>query len=234
MPNARKPTVDAIPKNFPVFPLTGALLLPGGRLPLHIFEERYRNMVEDALASDRIIGVIQPFRGRPETYSEADEPSEPDRPEPDHPELYEVGCVGLIERWERLPDERFILLLRGLRRFRVSRELPLERGYRRVRADLERFAIDSEDVEANVSPDQLMDALRQFAEVHQVPLELDRLRELSGLALLNSIAMALPFPPAEKQALLEAPDVIQRHEMLLTLLGMGIELRSDVPPPLLN
>ena len=79
-----------------------------------------------------------------------------------------------------------------------------------------------------------MDRLRHFAEVHQVPLELERLRELSGLALLNSVAMALPFAPAEKQALLEAPDVSQRHEMLLTLLDMGLELRSDVPPPLLN
>ncbi len=228
--------MDVIPDSFPVFPLTGALLLPGGRLPLHVFEQRYRNMVEDVLAGDRVIGVIQPFRGMPETYSSVD--SDGGNPEVaaelDCPDLYEVGCVGLIERWERLPDERFIMLLRGIRRFRVSQELSMERGYRRVRADLEGFSVDEEDIDAEVSPDTLMGALRQFAEVHQVPLELDRLGELSGLALLNSIAMALPFPPAEKQALLEAPDVVQRHEMLLTLLDMGIELRSDGPAPLLN
>lgn len=186
-------------------------------------------MVEDALGEERFIGVIQPYRGKPETYVDSEDPTELD-----HPDLYEVGCVGRIERWERLPDERFILLLRGIRRFRVARELPLTRGYRRVEADIERFAIDRDDIEADVSPDQLMDALRQFADAHQVPLELERLGELTGLALLNSIAMALPFPPAEKQALLEAPDVAKRHEMLLTLLGMGIELRPDVPPPLLN
>lgn len=224
--------MEAIPERFPVFPLTGALLLPGGRLPLHIFEERYRNMVEDSLATDRVIGVIQPFRGKPEAYSSPRKKDEPG--EADNPQLYEVGCAGLIERWERLPDQRFILLLRGIRRFRVAKELPVERGYRRVKADFESFAVDTEDIEAEVSPDQLMGALRHFAEVHKVPLELDRLTELSGLALLNSIAMALPFPPAEKQALLEAPDVTRRHEMLLTLLDMGIELRSDVPPPLLN
>ncbi len=221
--------MDELPDIIPVFPLTGALLLPGGRLPLHIFEERYRNMVEDALAGDRAIGIIQPFGKVPQTYSEEEGPDELD-----DPELYEVGCVGLIERWERLPDGRFIMLLRGVRRFTIAEELPLERGYRRVAASFERFEVDTEDVEADVTPDILMGALRQFAEAHNVPLELDRLGELSGLALLNSIAMALPFPPAEKQALLEAPDVTRRHELLLALLDMGIELRGDVAAPLLN
>ena len=213
----------------PVFPLLGALLLPGGRLPLHIFEQRYRNMVEDVLAGDQAIGVIQPL-STVESY--ADDASA--ELEPDNPDLYAVGCVGTIERWERLPDGRFIILLQGVGRFRIDRELPIERGYRRVVADFEDFAVDTRDIAAEVDPDRLMNALRQFTELHQVPLELDRLAELSGLALLNSIAMALPFAPAEKQALLEASDVRERHDMLLTLLEMGLELRSDVPPPLLN
>ncbi len=219
------------PSILPVFPLTGALLLPGGRLPLHIFEERYRNMVEDALASDQMIGIIQPLR----VGSEPDEVLLAGEPAVDEgPRLYEVGCAGVIERSERLPDGRFILLLKGVRRFRVQQELPETRGYRRVEADYEGFNVDTEDVEAEVSPDPLMDALRHFADLHQVPLELDRLGELSGLALLNSVAMALPFQPAEKQALLEAPDVTQRHEMLLMLLGMGVDLRSDAAPPAPN
>lgn len=219
----------SVAEQLPVFPLLGALLLPGGRLPLHIFEQRYRNMVEDALASDQAIGIIQPMSTEPQTYVDSVAPDELDRPD-----LYQVGCVGLIERWERLPDGRFIILLQGVRRFRVARELPLERGYRRVVADFESFAVDSEDQAVEVAPERLMTALRRFAELHKVPLELDRLGELSGLSLLNSIAMALPFPPAEKQALLEAPDVSQRHEMLLTLLEMGLELRSDAPTPLSN
>ncbi len=211
--------MTAAPKILPVFPLTGALLLPGGRLPLHVFEPRYRNMVEDALAGDAVIGIIQPLG---------------DAPADDGPRLYEVGCAGVIERSERLPDGRFIMLLKGTRRFRVCRELPLVRGYRRVEADYQGFTVDAEDARAEVSPDLLMAALRHFAELHQVPLELDRLGELSGLALLNSIAMALPFQPAEKQALLEAADVGKRHDMLLTLLDMGVDLRSDAPPPAAN
>ncbi len=221
--------VQAVPESLPVFPLLGALLLPGGRLPLHIFEQRYRNMMEDVLAGDQTIGVIQPMSTQPQTYSDSESEEELG-----NPDLYEVGCVGLVERWERLPDGRFIILLQGVRRFRVARELPLKRGYRRVVADLASFPIDTADLDAEVDPDRLMAALRQFAELNKVTLELDRLGELSGLALLNSIAMALPFPPAEKQALLEAPGVDDRHDMLLTLLEMGLELRSDSPPPLSN
>lgn len=222
------------PKILPVFPLTGALLLPGGRLPLHIFEERYRNMVEDALAGDQMIGIIQPMRGEP-TESARDEVVLTGEPSEDEdPRLYEVGCAGTIERSERMPDGRFIMLLKGIRRFRVRRELPTTRGYRRAEVDYEGFTVDNEDVEAEVSPDPLMDALRDFSELHQVSLELDRLGELSGLALLNSVAMALPFQPAEKQALLEAPDVVHRHEMLLMLLSMGVDLRSDAAPPAPN
>ncbi len=225
----------SVPSILPVFPLTGTLLLPGGRLPLHVFEERYRNMVEDVLTGGRTIGIIQPLRGGGEPVSGADEVFIDGEPTgEDGPRLYEVGCAGAIERSERLPDGRFIVLLKGVGRFRVRRELPVVRGYRRVEADYHGFTVDARDVDAEVSPDPLMDALRHFAELHQVPLELDRLGELSGLALLNSVAMALPFQPAEKQALLEAPDVVERHEMLLALLDMGVELRSDVAPPAPN
>ncbi len=222
----------------PVFPLAGALLLPGGRLPLHIFEQRYCHMIEDALEGDRLIGIIQPLSGWSEPDRETEDvpvdgrPAGP--PEGNGPRLYEVGCVGLIERSECLADGRYVLLLKGERRFRVRRELPMRRGYRLVEADHEGFAADLQDVDVEVSPEQLMTALRRLAELHQVPLELDRLGELSGLALLNSIAMALPFQPEEKQALLEAPDVEQRHRMLLTLFELGVELRPDMPPPTLN
>ena len=155
----------ALPSILPVFPLTGALLLPGGRLPLHIFEERYRNMVEDALAGDQTLGIIQPLRGGSEPDGGADEVFVEGEPPPGSgPRLYQVGCAGFIERSERLPDGRFILLLKGVRRFRVRRELPLLRGYRRVEVDYGGFTVDAEDVDAVVSPDPLMDALRQIDE----------------------------------------------------------------------
>jgi Lon protease-like protein len=210
------------PEILPIFPLTGAILLPGGRLPLHVFEERYRNMVEDALDGDGFIGMIQPQTPAPEV-----DPREA-------AELYSVGCAGLIERWESLDDGRYIILLKGIARFRVGRELAAVRGYRRVEADYEGFADDLDEEGAEVESAQLMQALKAFGEAHQVPIELDKLAELSGLALLNSLAMALPFQPAEKQALLEAPDVEHRLETLLALMNMGIELRPDSPPPVLN
>ena len=216
------------PETLPIFPLTGALLLPGGRLPLHVFEPRYRHMVEDALEGDGFIGMIQPLAPEPDAVQESEDDEVAD------PDLYQVGCAGVVERWQRLPDGRFVILLKGIARFRVGQELPHHHGYRRVEADYEGFARDWQDAETEVPPDRLMEALRAFGESHQVPIELDKLGKLSGLALLNSVAIALPFQPAEKQALLEAPDVHQRLETLLALMDMGLELRPDGPPPTLN
>jgi hypothetical protein len=210
------------PEILPVFPLTGALLLPDGRLPLHIFEPRYRNMVEDAIVGDGFIGMIQPFKPAPQL----DERQEP--------ELYEIGCAGVIERWQQTDDGRYVVILKGVARFRVAAELEPVRGYRRVEADYQGFAGDLEETPAVVAADRIIAALRAFGEAYQVPLELGKLDQLSGLALLNSVAMALPFQPAEQQALLEAPDVDQRLETLLALIDMGFEMRPEAPAPSLN
>lgn len=207
---------ELCPEILPVFPLTGVLLLPGGRLPLHIFEERYRNMVEDTLEGDGFLGMIQPLAPAPENDDQ------------EQPELYGVGCAGVIERWERLEDGRFVVILKGVARFRIRCELPLLRGYRRVEADYCDFSADvGEEGCQEVERGRLLAALQTFGESHGIPLELGKLGELSGLTLLNSIAMMLPFHPAEKQALLEAPDVDQRLETLLALMGMGIEMRRE-------
>lgn len=218
------------PEILPVFPLTGALLLPGGRLPLHIFEPRYRNMVEDALADQQFIGMIQPYAATPSTYCEGGDPNA----ENDHPDLYLVGCAGHLEQWERLPDGRFLILLRGVRRFRVRGELEPLRGYRRVEANYEEFSHDSQDTEEEVDTGRLLATLRRFGESHGLKLDWDVLGDLSGVSLLNSIAMGLPFPPEEKQALLEATGVAQRLEMLLTLLEMGLDLNPGPTAPDLN
>src|SRR5437016_6071530 len=121
-----------LPEQLPIFPLTGVLLLPGTVLPLHIFEPRYRNMVEDVLDADKIFGMIQPFA-----------PQQDNRPLPgadkETPDLYKVGCAGYIEQCEKLPDGRFFIQLKGINRFRFEEELPLQRGYRRVRAIYREF-----------------------------------------------------------------------------------------------
>lgn len=219
-----------IPNILPIFPLTGALLLPGGRLPLHIFEPRYRNMVEDALAEESYIGMIQPFSTVPVTYHEGGDPNA----ELDHPQIYEVGCAGYMEEWKRLPDGRFVILLHGERRFRVREELPLRRGYRRVEADYGEFGTDPEDSEKKIDSAPLLEQLRGFAENQGIQLDWDVVEALTGITLLNSLAMGLPFPPEEKQALLEAPTVEKRVEMLLTLFSMGLDLNPGTEPTGLN
>lgn len=227
---AENETLQLCPEILPIFPLTGALLLPGGRLPLHIFESRYRQMVEDSLSDRHFIGMIQPFTTQAAHYREGGDPNS----EVENPEIYRVGCAGLIEQWERLPDGRFLILLLGKHRFRVQQELEGQRGYRRVEVDYEAFSEDDEVFEMEVPSDRLLEGLRHFSENHGLTLDWKALSDLSGLSLLNSIAMGLPFPPAEKQALLEAKALQDRLEMLLTLLEMGVDLHPGDTETSLN
>ena len=195
--------VPRLPAVLPVFPLPGALLLPGAHLPLHVFEPRYRNLVTDVLAEDRIFGVIQPVDG-----------------DDDPPRLYPVGCAGRIQQLSKIQDGRFLILIAGLQRFRVEYEHELRRGYRCVVAAYDQFAPDLLEKTLEVDPLPLRLALQRFAAANDVELDEDRLGQLGGRTLLNSVAMALPFSPAEKQALLEADDLDHRHRILLSLLEM--------------
>jgi len=220
---------DDLPAALPVFPLTGSLLLPGNWLPLNVFEPRYRHMIEDAIAKrpDRRereggrrgtswIGMIQPRVPQQDNWPALDAP-------PAHPELYTVGCAGRIERCEPQPDGRFLILLKGVSRFRVRRELVLRRGYRRVAADYAEFAGDLGEPALALDPSPLLRALRAFGQQQGLAFDFDVLAALTGIALLNGLAVALPFPPAEKQLLLEAEGPQERQQLLLTLMGMGVE-----------
>lgn len=219
----------ACPRVIPIFPLTGVVLLPGNWLPLNVFEPRYRNMVEDALAGERHIGMVQPVEPRP-----GDNAPDPEAPPPDDPEIYPVGCAGRIERCERQPDGRFVLLLRGVSRFRVREELPPMRGYRRVSAGYDEFAADRAETEVEIDPAPVMDAVRQYGLAQGAEIDLSQLAELPGRALVNGLAAAMPFSPAEKQALLEASDPESRLAMLVSLLQMsvrgGFAGQSESPP----
>src|SRR5512135_1261304 len=124
-----------LPEIIPVFPLTGSLLLPGNLLPLNIFEPRYRNMVADALDGDQLIGMVQPLTPRQDNWVASAQ-------QPENPEIYAIGCLGRIEECEPQDDGRYLLVLRGVARFRVRQELPLKRGYRRVVADYSEFRRD--------------------------------------------------------------------------------------------
>jgi Lon protease-like protein len=212
-------TEAVAPAILPIFPLTGSLLLPGNLLPLNIFEPRYRRMIADATAGERPlghIGMIQPLVPRQDNWVEVGEA-------PENPVLYPIGCAGRIERCEPQPDGRFLILLRGVSRFRIVRELPLRHDYRQVEADYSEFLGDAAELSHQINPSRVLHVLRGFAEANEADFDFDLLGSLPGVSLVNGLAAALPFPSPEKQALLEAPGPMEREELLLTLMGMGIE-----------
>jgi hypothetical protein len=204
-----------LPEILPVFPLTGVMLLPGTVLPLHIFEPRYRNMVEDALDGDKIFGMIQPLapqddnRGpRPGTESGA-------------PELYKVGCAGYIEQSENFPDGRYFIQLKGVNRFRYENELPLGRGYRRVRGIYQEFPDATVQDGWQCDRGVVLGALAAYGEAHGMQVKPEHAARFSDLELVNLLSVSLPFHPAEKQALLEALTLKDRENMLVNLLRLG-------------
>jgi Lon protease-like protein len=212
--------VSPPPRTLPVFPLTGVLLLPGMLLPLHIFEPRYRHMVADALEQGGHIGMIQPFV-----------PRQDNRPPPgaelEQPELYTVGCAGRLEHHEQAPDGRYLIHLRGAIRFRVVEELPLRRGYRCVTAEYDSFREDAQETARELDAAPLLEAFEAFSTEKAMAVDWQDVHKLPGMVLLNSLAMSLPFSPAEKQALLEAPNPGERARTLIALLG---GLGSTVDP----
>lgn len=203
-------TIDDLPQTLPVFPLTGALLLPRARLPLNIFEPRYLAMIDDALGAGRLIGMIQPQA----------EPSATNK----NPPLYSVGCVGRIVSFGETDDNRYLVALQGVGRFQVAEEVPTTRGYRRIVPDWQKFAADVTDEEesaSNFSREKLITTLRPYFKVQGIMANWETIDELSPEKLVTAVATACPFGPNEKQALLEAPDLKDRFDLLITLLQMA-------------
>jgi uncharacterized protein len=188
-----------------IFPLGGALLLPRGFLPLHIFEPRYRALVSDALARDRKIAMIQPQMGQEDLV---------------HPELFGVGCVGKIDHVEALPDGCFNLILRGLTRFRLLSENDVATPFRQVMGDVESFAADEAEPEPlpSVVRADIEDAARTFVDAHGYDINWDDLERLDDETLVNGLSQAIPFDVLAKQALLEAVNLAERADLLAELL----------------
>ena len=185
-----------------IFPLEGALLFPRGHLPLHIFEPRYRALVSDALARDRRISMIQP-RG----------PGEP-------PPLFDIGCVGHIREVERLDDGRFNIVLQGLTRFRLLRELQVSTAFRQVEADIGAFAdAEAPDPLPSVMRAEIEREARRFADSRGVAVDWNQVSRLDDETLVNAIAAIAPFDAAAKQALLEAVTLVERADLLAQFLG---------------
>lgn len=181
-----------------IFPLPGAVLYPGLQLPLHIFEPRYRALVSDALARDRCIGMIQPQKaaeGAP---------------------LFDVGCLGRIEDVEALEDGRYNIVLAGESRFRVTRELDVATPFRQVEAEL----LPEPMVEhlAPVERASFEREARRFADAQGYSVDWESVARLDDVSLINGVSQIAPFDPAAKQALLEAPDISERCELLVQLM----------------
>lgn len=206
--NPFDPTPDRLPRSLPIFPLAGVLLLPRARLPLNVFEPRYLAMVEDAMGTGRMIGMIQPT-----------DPACRER----EPAVYETGCAGRVTSFTESEDGRFLITLTGVSRFRVRRELEPRRGYRLIEPDWTRFTEDlvaSEDAEVDRA--RLSGGLKNYFKVHGLSCDWKAIETTPDERLVNSLAMICPFAPSEKQALLEAPDLPERGKLLIALIEMAI------------
>jgi len=190
-----------------IFPLSGATLYPGLQLPLHIFEPRYRALVSDALARDRRIAMIQPQRAAE------------DAP------LYQIGCVGRISDVEAMDDGRYNIVLEGEARFRVVRELKASTPFRQIEAEL--IKDDNNEALSAVERAGFEQEARRFADLQGYSVDWESVARLDDQSLINGVSQIAPFDPASKQALLEAPDIAQRCELLVQLMQFYGQHDSD-------
>ena len=215
--NPFDPGFEQLPETLPIFPLSGVMLLPGGKLPLNIFEPRYLAMVFDALAGPRLIGMVQPMQ--PGGFAGDGLPTDDGKPR-----VHKIGCAGRIVSFSETEDGRLLLALTGVCRFDIGRELEAaQSGYRRVtslfspyRADL-----DQADELVEIDRERLMAALATFFKARSLSIDWDAVKQAADGNLVTSLSMVLPFGPAEKQALLEAADTSARAKLLIAFLEMG-------------
>jgi uncharacterized protein len=206
------PVFEDLPREIPIFPLTGVLLLPHGKLPLNIFEPRYLNMINESLGGSRMIGMIQPTGAN----------------EGDQPEVYRTGCAGRLTSFSESEDGRYLITLSGLARFDFVDEMPLRDGYRVVTPDWSPYRDDlSEETDAGIDRDRMLRALKGYFTVNNVDANWEAITETPTDRLVNALAMMCPFQPSEKQALLEAKSLADRANVMVALLEMSLAANDD-------
>ena len=198
-----------LPQKLPVFPLPGALLLPRADLPLNIFEPRYLEMISDALSGERMIGIIQP---------------RDDSDTAERPELMKVGCAGRITSYAETPDGRMLVTLTGVSRFSIKSELTVATAYRQVVANFKPFAIDlvMDLGAAEVNRPALLTAFKDYLTANNMSADWSEINAASTEVLVNTLSLLAPYPASEKQALLEAPDLKTRADVLVALTEMAL------------
>jgi len=210
-----------LPEIIPVFPLPGALLLPRGQMPLNIFEPRYLAMVDDSLRDGhRLIGMIQP------------DPSHSDPAHPgaeDKPNLFKIGCAGRITQIAETGDGRYLLQLTGVARFRVEEELNVATAYRQCRVTTVPFADDfvARKGEEKVDRKAVLEALQAFLKANNLKTDWEGIEKAPNEALVNALAMMSPYGTAEKQAMLEAPDLKSRAEILIAVTEIELAKKTQ-------
>ncbi|MBL6937186.1 MAG: LON peptidase substrate-binding domain-containing protein [Alphaproteobacteria bacterium] len=200
-------SIDDLPPLIGIFPLPGVLLLPRGHLPLNVFEPRYLALVEAALSGSRLIGMIQPTESEEKTLK---------------PRLSGVGCAGRITGYRETEDNRYLITLTGICRFRVAQEVAVDTPFRQVQAEYRPFAGDlAEGDETDFPRDRVLAALNDYLSRRELKADWRSVMNAPAETLVNALAMLCPFEPAEKQALLEAPSWTDRVTTLLALLEMA-------------
>jgi Lon protease-like protein len=204
------PAFADLPRTIPVFPLPGLLLLPGGKLPLHLFEERYRDMIRDAVKTDRAIGIIQPRDPNNSEWA---------------PTLYGIGCLGRIVSFRESEDGRYHTTLTGVCRFDVTGEVTGETQYRLMNVDYTRYkndmAEDRDDAAGLIDRATFMPSLKGFLTQFEIDVDWNALDKVDDAPLLRSLAMTCPFEPSEKQAILEAKTSTDRGRLITALIQMA-------------
>lgn len=205
-----------LPRTIPVFPLPGAILFPRGTLPLNIFEPRYLNMVDDVLSGARVVGMIQPVHA-----------------DPMHPPLMEIGTLGRLIAFAETEDGRYLITLSGVTRFRVEQELEAGTPYRQVIASYSEFGDDlTGEGGLGVDRDRLTTALERYGAAHGFNIDWAAVHETPPEALVHAVATLCPFDVAAKQALLEAPTLVDCAHALITILETDAAQRDGPSPSL--
>jgi Lon protease-like protein len=202
---------EDLPQELSLFPLTGALLLPNGQLPLNIFEPRYLNMVLDALAGTRLIGMVQPLPGA----------------EAEHPELHRTGCAGRIISFSETRDGRLLIVLGGVCRFDIVCDLDVQRGYRSAHVCWDRFVHDTVLEDIQLEKKLLLESVKAYLKHQKLSVEWKSLEVLDIHELVDTLACSLPFSPREKQGLLEAAVVEDRYHLVKALCEFGAGVSGD-------
>ena len=199
-------TKSSMPDTVAIFPLSGVLLLPHGNLPLNIFEPRYIAMIDDAMSSSKLIGMIQ----RKEDES-----------------LYHTGCVGKITEYRETTDGRYLISLTGICRFHVIEELETTCPYRIVKPDWKEFDTDVQIPKSlGVDREKLLNMLCRYFKMHDMSCNFDKFETIPDSRLITTLAMVCPFDPSEKQAILEQICHIERAKTFMTMLEMAVEDKS--------